>query len=489
MSKKQDDEWSDDDAARRMDELIERTKHWDPRDQERAARELAKIRDTKIEHWYCNLARKCDGKPHEGYPYKHARADQWPPPGTDWFVWFIMSGRGTGKTRSGANWVRKMSKYTGRIALVGRRGPDVRQTMIEGPSGLVRTCELAGERYDWKPALKEFTFENGAKAFGYSGEEPDTLRGPEHGAAWLDEPSHMPLIKDVYSNLLLGLRVPGVPGGAKILCTSTPLPNEWTKEISARGSTRLIRVPTSINIENLDRAYLENVIGMWDGTRLGRQELEGMILEDVEGSLWKNDMIVRRQVNFEDMERIVIGVDPAGTANRRSDETGIVIVGRKGREGYVLHDATDKYSPQGWAEKIDRLYRDYKADAVVVETNFGGDMVKQNLTQFGSAARIMEKRATRGKDVRAEPVVGLYEQKRMFHVDGLAKLENEMTTWVPNVGASPNRVDALVWATMELFQNHGESTFVSPRSLNPIGGPDWSRLNPIEALRRSRKAS
>ncbi len=469
-----------------FEEIEQRAKHWDQRDQIRAARELERIRNQNIQHWYCDRGRRCDGKPHENYPYKHARGDQWPPAGQDWFLWFIMSGRGTGKTRSGGNFARKMSQYTPRIALIGRRGPDVRQTMIEGPSGLIRSCELAGESYDWKPALKEFTFQSGAKAFGYSGEEPDSLRGPEHGAFWADEPSHMPLIEEVWYNLLLGLRVPGVPGGAKGLATSTPLPNEWTKRISAKESTRLVRVPTSINIDNLDQTYRENVIAVLEGTRIGQQELEGLILEDVEGSLWKNYMIQHSTVDFEEMDKVVVGVDPAGTANRKSDETGIVVVGRRAKEFFVLQDASGKYSPQAWAQEVDRLYRAYKANSVVVETNFGGDMVKQNLVNSGSDALVVERRATRGKDVRAEPVVALYEQKRVFHKDGLGRLENEMTTWVPGVGASPNRVDALVWAINELNGGTSEAAFLSARSLMP-SRPTNPRLNPIKALIQGRR--
>lgn len=152
--------------------------------------------DVKI--WYCSLGRTCNGEPHAGVPYMHARSDQWPPRGVSWDVWFYMAGRGAGKTKAGGNWTRKMARVAPRIALIGRRGTDVRATMIEGPAGLIKACEAAGETYDWKPALKEFTFENGAKAIGYSAEEPESLRGPEHAAGWLDEPCHMDLIDEVW---------------------------------------------------------------------------------------------------------------------------------------------------------------------------------------------------------------------------------------------------------------------------------------------------
>lgn len=472
-----------------ISELEARVKHWDSRDQARANAEIQKIKTKKIQHWYCTVGRTCDGDPHGDYDYPHARSDQWPPEGSDWDVWFLMCGRGTGKTRSGSNWTRKAATLVPRIALVGRRGPDVRQTMIEGPSGMIKACEAAGESYDWKPALKEFTFQNGAKAFGYSAEEPATLRGPEHGAAWLDEPSHMDAIADVWYNLGLGLRIPGLPGGAKILLTSTPLPNAWTKERVADPYTRLVQVPTSRNLKNLDDSYRRRNIDPMMGTRLGRQELDGELIEDVEGALWKGEMIRRSTATYEEMERIVIAIDPAGSKNKKSDLTGIVAVGKIGTKGYVLADVSGSYSPREWADKAQRLYDSLKADAIVVETNFGGDMVKRNLTANGSMARVIEARAVRGKETRAEPVVALYEQFRIEHIDVFGLLENEMTTWVPGKGASPNRVDALVWGFTELFKNSGgPAAFYSPRGLGSSGpAPSLGRReNPIARLRRER---
>lgn len=475
-----------------LDDIQQRVKHWDPRDRAAANEALELLTTREIQHWYCDKGRKCDGQPHDKYPYKHAQDYQWPPPGVDWDVWFMMCGRGTGKTRTGSNWVRNVAKKLGkdgRIALIGRRGPDVRQTMIEGPSGLIKACEAAGETYDWKPALKEFTFQNGCTAFGYSAEEPATLRGPEHGAAWLDEPSHMALIEDVWSNLNLGLRMEGLPGGAKVLLTSTPLPNPWTKEIAAEDTTRLVRVPTSRNVHNLDEGYKRRVIAKLQGTREGRQELDGEILEDVEGALWKGEMILRAgETTFEEMDRIVIAIDPAGTTNKKSDLTGIVAVGNIGELGYVLADVSGRLSPAAWAAAAINLYDKLKADAIIVETNFGGDMVKRNLTAQGFEGRILESRAVRGKQTRAEPIVGLYEQKKISHVEIFDKLEHEMLNWVPGEGPSPNRVDAMVWGFTELFKGSGPSEYVSPRKFN-TSGPRLSngrRLNPIEALRRGR---
>lgn len=474
-----------------IEEIQRRVQHWDSRDQAEAQRALEAVISKDIQLWYCDRGRTCDGRPHENFEYPHAQDYQWPPPGWNWDVWFMMCGRGTGKTRTGSNFMRKVANRVPRIALIGRRGPDVRQVMIEGPSGLISACEKAGETYDWKPALKEFTFQNGAQAFGFSAEEPATLRGPEFGAAWLDEPSHMAQIEEVWSNLNLGLRIKGLPGGAKILCTSTPLPNDWTKEISQEEGTVLVRVPTSRNLHNLDESYKRRVVNKLMGTREGRQELDGEILEDVEGALWKGSYIRRSEgVTYEEMERIVIAIDPAGTSNRKSDLTGIVAVGRIGELGYVLGDESGQYSPASWASAAIRLYENLKADVIIVETNFGGEMVRRNLESAGFKGKIIESRAVRGKQTRAEPVVALYERKLISHIDIFQKLENEMLTWVPGTGPSPNRVDALVWGFSELFKNTGEATFSSPRDLPMGGGPRVSpRLNPIEALRRGRMAS
>lgn len=453
-------------------DFLELTKDWEPSAKARAMEAYRLRQSGTRQFWYCDRPRTCDGLPHVGFEYRHARADQWPPEGTDWFIWFLMSGRGAGKTRSGSGWVRKVADHVGRIAGVARRGPDFRQTMIEGAAGLIYSCELAGESYDWKPALKEFTFQNGAKLFGYSGEEPNTLRGPEHGAAWLDEPAHMPLIEDVWSNLLFGLRIPGMPGGAKVLLTSTPLPTKWVKARAKEPTTRLIRVSTQANIDNLDDAYKRNVVEPMVGTRLGRQELDGEILEDILGALWGMDMLHYyddAEVPFESMERIVIGVDPAGTVNKRSDETGIVVCGRLGTTGYVIDDSTDKYSPAAWAAEVQRLYNLYQADAVVVETNFGGDMVRRNLVAAGFTGLIKETRATRGKQVRAEPVVNLYEQERIYHrkTERLRALEDEQLGWVPGDGPSPNRIDALVWAFTDLMKVGGVGHLARPADTNP----------------------
>ncbi|MGO1566453.1 MAG: terminase large subunit domain-containing protein [Brachybacterium sp.] len=433
--------------------LLKKAEKLGEKDKAELLARLQRKQDPDRRVWFCKRGRSCDGHAHDGAPYEHARSDQWPPKGPNWDYWVYMAGRGAGKTASGSNLMRQFSGRVGRIAAIARTGPDFRHTIVEGESGLITMCERAGETYDWKPALKQFTFENGAKLQGFSGEEPDTLRGPQFGAAWIDEASHIDLIDDVWSNLLYGLRLPGLPGGAKVLITTTPLPNKWTKRIVKDEGTVLTRVSTSKNIQNLDASYRRRVIDPLLGTRQGRQELEGMILEDVDGALWSATMLERRVFVREDFVRILVGVDPAGSQGRKSDLTGIVVVGITADGTMcVLSDVSGKYSPDGWAKAAIKEYDRWEAGAIVVERNFGGDMVKTVLKGAQFSGRILEARASAGKKVRAEPIVGLYEQSKIYHLDGadLADLEDEQVTWIPGQGPSPNRIDAMVWAATYL---------------------------------------
>lgn len=456
-------------------EILRKIEHLPEKEKAEVMRRFHKKVGSDRRVWYCTRGRSCDGKPHEGAPDKHARGDQWPPLGVDWDVWFYMSGRGVGKTLAGGNWCRVMSKKTDRLALVGRRGKDVRQTMVEGPSGLIKTCEAAGESWDWKPSVMEFTFENGAKAFGFSAEEPEALRGPEHGGGWFDEPCHMTLIEEVWSNYNLGLRSEGVPGGAKTLLTSSPLPIGWTKErIAEKGQvitdelgnpildedgaperaphTILVQVPTSVNLHNLDAGYKRRVINPLRGTRKGKQELDAMLLEDVEGAMWEADWLQRKAFKRVDMDRVVVAIDPAGSDKKTADKTGLVVAGRSGEEYGVFADSTDHYTPNGWAKAAIALYEKYDADAIVLE-RYGGDSATTILRNAGFKGKVVAVNARVGKKTRAEPISGIYEQKVVWHLTGadLADLEDQMLTWVPSITkGSPDRVDALVWALTDL---------------------------------------
>lgn len=424
--------------------------------------------------WFCSRGRNCGGDPHEGVMYSHARPDQWPPPGS-WFTWLIMSGRGAGKTRTGSEYTRKKKNKSPRFAIVARRVSDIRQTIVEGESGLIRICEQAKEDYTWEPSKRLFTFANGAKAHMYSGEEPDSLRGPEHSDAWLDEPAHMPAIEDVWSNLLLGLRLGPDP---RVLCTSTPLPINWIKKLIERIDTVSVRVSTYVNLANLAPTFRQNVIDRYEGTRLGRQELHGEVIDDVEGALWNTELLLWAREYPPGLERtlqlvlaltdlpvdrIVVAVDPAGTANKRSDETGIVVVAKMGDIYLVLEDLTGKYSPDTWAKKAIDAYHRWGADMIVAEKNYGGDLVARNFRNQEWHGRLKTVTSRKGKAIRAEPIVGLYEQKRVFHIGKLNELEDEQIRWVPGVGDSPNRIDALVHGMVELSGRSGETTMASAR--------------------------
>jgi phage terminase large subunit-like protein len=436
----------------------EEFKNWTPAAQERALEMLQNIKNPP-RIWYCKRGRTCDGKPHEGVEYPHARGDQWPPEGS-WRYWLCLSGRGAGKTRLGAEWVRKMSEHAPYIAMVGRTGPDVRNTMVEGDSGLIRVCEAANIGYTWEPSRALFTFANGCKVYGFSAEKPDRLRGPQYSLGWLDEPAHMAAIQEVWDNLMFGLRIK-IPGGTKVLVTSTPKPIPWLKKMVNHPKARIATVSTYANIDNLDQDFREELLNTYENTRLGRQELHGEILGDVEGALWTWDLLEKCRVNVEGtleefaatMDRIVVGVDPAGTSRRKSDETGIMVVGKRGGEMYVLYDASGRYTPERWARRVIELHDHWGADCIVVENNYGGEMVKATLTNISAFPRIREVNSTRGKLIRAEPVFSLYEQTKVHHVPGLTDFEGQLTEWVPGQGDSPDRMDAMVHAVHELTEH------------------------------------
>lgn len=452
--------------------ILDELEHWSPEAKAKLYQRLKDERAGERKIFYCtNPGRTCDGQPHEGVPYNHARADQWPPIHTPaWLTFALVGGRGSGKTRTGAEYTRQMTKRTPRLALIGATNADVRDTMITGISGLESVYSNYGEKVEYQPSKRRVVFPNGCIGGVFSGEEPDRLRGPQHGFAWVDEPAHYPLIDDVWSNLLFGLRVGDDP---KIAVTTTPLPKEWLKTLLNDQKTVISRVSTRANLSNLSPTFAEAILSQYEGTRLGRQEIDGELLEDVEGALWNGDLLQYATLGPEDMDRIVIAIDPAGTANRRSDETGIIAVGKRGTgrsaAAYVLRDRSGKYSPSGWATAADDLYRELRADAIVVEKNYGGDMVKSTLENSGTSARILVKTAMRSKQLRAEPVVSLYEQHRVWHIKdaGLGKLESEMLGWVPGEGDSPNRVDALVWGIEELIDTTPPGRIITPKSSGP----------------------
>jgi len=439
-------------------------KKWTPAAQEKA---LQALRERTAKEWrpfYCPNP-ICNGSPHGDWDWHHARADQRPPTDTEWLVWNQMSGRGTGKTRCGTEFVHRATKKLPRIALVAGTSTDAREVMLEGESGIL-TIAPPDHRPFYEPSKKRLTWPNGSVGTLFSAEEPDRLRGPEHYFAWLDEAAHWPLVQECWDNLLFGLRLGARP---RILVTTTPKSRPWMKELLADPRTRTVTVSTYANLDNLSPVFAERVIARYEGTRLGRQELHGEMLTDVEGALWTWDMIEEHRVTPgpAEFDRIIVAIDPAGSSKTSADETGIIVAGSIDNQSYVLEDRSGHYSPHGWAKAAESMYEKWDADAYVAEVNFGADMVISNMRNSGIDGRIIEQRSARGKELRAEPVVGMYEQGKIHHVEVFEDLEAQMTEWVPSDrnSKSPDRVDALVFAITELQKRRQKATFASPLSL------------------------
>jgi len=375
-----------------------------------------------------------------------AREEQ-KPPGGDWSTWLYMAGRGAGKTRAGSEWVHQQVRDGARrIALVGATAADCRDVMVEGESGLLATASPMDMPL-YEPSRRRLTWQSGAIATTYSAEEPDRLRGPQHDAAWCDELAAW-RYGAAWPMLLLGLRLGGKP---RALVTTTPRPTKLVKELIAQPTTVVTRGSTYDNRANLAESYMEQIVKRYEGTRLGRQELMGEIIEDVEGALWTLMMLDELRVDdAPDLERVVVGVDPAVSAHQDSDETGIVAVGiGVDGEGYVLADRSCKLSPAGWARIVAGLYHDLEADRVVVEANQGGEMVEYTLATVDQSVPVKRIHASRGKRLRAEPVAALYEQARVHHVGVFSALEDQMMSFTGDSGGADDRVDALVHGLTE----------------------------------------
>jgi len=391
----------------------------------------------------------------------HARQEQLPPEG-DWRTWLMMTGRGFGKTRSGAEWIREKAEAgVTPLALIGATAADVRDTMVEGDSGVLACCPPSF-RPEYEPSKRRLTWPNGARATTFSADKPDRLRGPQHAAAWCDEISTWRYMRDAWQNLMLGLRVGANP---QVVVTTTPRPCSLLKELIADPTTHLTRGRTYDNTINLAPAFREEIIARYEGTRIGRQELEGELLEDVPGALWTRATLdANRVAAAPELVRIVIAVDPAMTSGEEADETGIVAAGVDvDGEGYVLGDYSCRMTPNGWAHRVVNAYEEHKADRVVAEVNNGGDLVELNVRTVAPSISYKGVHASRGKRVRAEPVAALYEQGRIHHVGEFAELEDQQCNFVPDaMDASPDRVDALVWAFTELMLEGSASGLALP---------------------------
>jgi len=387
---------------------------------------------------------------------KLARSNQLAP-STDWAVWLLMAGRGFGKSRSGAEWVRAKKEKVGRIALVAPTAADARDVMVEGVQSGLLAISPPWDRPLYEPSKRRVSWRNGAMATLYSADEPERLRGPQHEAAWCDEVGSW-RYPEAWDMLMFGLRLGRQP---QTVVTTTPRPTKLIRELLARADRDVVvtRGSSYENRDNLAPSFFAQIVAKYEGTRLGRQELNAELLEDVPGALWTRAMIesARLRSLVRDMERVVVAVDPAVTSGDDADETGIVVVG-KGTDGhgYVLADASMRGTPLEWARVAIGLYRTHGADRVVAEVNNGGDMVEATLRMVDPNVPFTAVRATRGKVVRAEPVAALYEQGRVHHLGVYPQLEDQMCALTSDfdkasAGYSPDRVDALVWGATELL--------------------------------------
>ena len=377
------------------------------------------------------------------------RPEQQAPPGS-WRTWLILAGRGWGKSRTGAEWVRAMATQgrAERIALVARTAADVRDVLVEGESGLL-AIHRADERPTWEPSRRRLTWPNGVIATTYSADEPDQLRGPQHALAWVDEIAAW-RYPDAWDQLQLGLRIGDDP---RVVVTTTPRPTPLVRALAASPSTVVTRGRTADNARNLAPGTVEALRARYEGTRLGRQELDGEILDDTPGALWTRAMIEAGQArNSPELRRVIVALDPSVAADGGGDECGIVVAGIDlDARVWVLRDASGNLSPSEWSRRAVALADEYEADAIVAEVNQGGALVEQTLRAAGARTRVRSVHAARGKRARAEPVAALYEQGRVRHLPGLQRLEDELCTWASATGdPSPNRLDALVWACFDL---------------------------------------
>ena len=394
-----------------------------------------------------------------------ARLDQLPPdvhtPHRDWTVWLMLGGRGAGKTRAGAEWVRAQAlglspmaaRPAGRIALIGQTMADARAVMVEGVSGLL-AVHSDGERPIFEPSRRRLVWKNGCIAQIFSAEQPDGLRGPQFEVAWCDELAKWRNGEATWDMLQFALRLGQNP---RQVVTTTPRVVPLVKRLMAQEHTVVSRAATRDNAGHLAPGFLETVVARYAGTRLGRQELDGELIEDDANALFQRRLIEKTRISrIPRLVRIVVAVDPPMTSGADADACGIICVGRGGdNRAYVLADATvERASPMRWARAAAALYHEFCADRMVAEVNQGGELVAALMREVDAGIPIKPIRASRAKHVRAEPVAALYEQGRVSHVGVFPELEDEMCAFdsiLAARGRSPDRVDALVWGLSELM--------------------------------------
>lgn len=370
-------------------------------------------------------------------------------------MWLLLGGRGAGKTFAGSHWLaeRALSEVPGEWIVAAPTIRDCRVTCIEGPSGLLNALGgrvgNGGHVANYLRSLGEIRLDNGAVIYALSADEPDRFRGGNQRGAWADELAAWPN-PDAWDQLTLATRI----GSARIVATTTPRPTPLIKGLLGRPDVVSVRASTFANQQNLSGAFLEQVQRQYEGSRLGRQELYAEILEDVEGALFHLGQIEACRVKEPpELRRIVVAVDPAGTNRSDSDETGVVVAGQ-GVDGefYVLEDGSLRESPHGWATRVVGLYERWQAHRIVAEKNMGWDMVEHTIRTVSPNVPLKTVRAADNKIARAEPIAALYEQGRVHHVGVHAGLEDQITSWSSESKYSPDRLDALVWALMELSE-------------------------------------
>lgn len=400
----------------------------------------------------------------ERYAFAHhwglfGRAEQMPPPG-DWLVWLVCAGRGFGKTRAGAEWVRAIarSEPEARIALIGASLSEARSIMVEGESGILAVSR-PDRRPSFEPSKRRLVWPGGAQAFLYSAGEPESLRGPQHSHAWCDEVAKWDngngKAMAAWDNLLMGMRL---GKDQRIAVTTTPRAVPLLQRLLADEATVITRGSTYDNAANLPNSFLKEMRRSFDGTTLGRQELDGELLRDIAGALWNRALLEQCRVaeDHEECVRVVVGVDPPASA--RGDECGIIVCGvTAGGTGHVLADCSvARAGPEKWARAVADAAREWQADRVIAEANQGGAMVESVLRAADIALPVKLVHASRSKVARAEPVAALYETGRVLHRGLFARLEDQLCGLMAGggyegPGRSPDRADALVWALSELM--------------------------------------
>jgi len=392
-----------------------------------------------------------------------ARDNQLPPRG-HWVTWLNMGGRGSGKTRAGAEWIRKKKDTSPFLHLIGRTAADVRDVMIDGESGIL-AISPPWDKPNYQRSQRRLVWKNGAQAITFSADEPESLRGPQCFGLWADEPGAWQYADEAYDMASFGLRLGDNP---QACLTTTPRVTKLIKRLVSSPNTKISRSTVYDNRANLAETFFSEIIRRFEGTRLGRQELLGQLIEDNENALWNRETMIEayRVTKAPDLIRVGVAIDPAVTSGEDSDETGMIVggIGSDGH-GYILADASLRASPMKWASESVAMYHKFRADRMVAEGNQGGELIETTVRTVDKTISFKRVHAKRGKYTRAEPVASLYERGMVHHVGIFSLLEDEMCQWEQGDAASPNRLDALVWLLTELMLGGGIPGYVLTKDL------------------------